>query len=283
MTGSRPAALARKRVCWCWTCSRMSYAGFDLSGQVALVTGGALGIGRALALGLAQAGAAVAVTDLPSMLAQAQDVCDEIRAAGGRAQAFALDVCRIDGIAPAFETVLAQMGRIDILVNNAGTGIRRAALEVSEADWDRILDLNLKGQFFCAQAAARLMIPRGGGRIVNVCSTHALIAVADGAPYIASKGGIASLTRSLALEWVRYGIHVNAIAPGPVSSDYRRRLDATLGRGEEDVRRDMQARVPLARRLEPQELVGAAVLLASPAASAMVGHILVVDGGQVIH
>lgn len=255
---------------------------FDLSGRVALVTGGAQGIGRALAIGLAQAGATVAVTDLPSMQAQAREACDEIRAAGGRAQAFALDVCDTAAIAPVFAAVEEQLGPLNILVNNAGTGIRRAALDVTEADWVRILDLNLKGQFFCAQAAARLMIPRGDGRIVNVCSTHALIAVADGAPYIASKGGVASLTRSLALEWVRHGIHVNAIAPGPVSSDYRLRLDAALGRSEDDVRRDMQARVPLARRLEPQELVGATVFLASPAASAMVGHVLVVDGGQVI-
>lgn len=258
------------------------YAGFDLSGQVGLVTGGAMGIGRALAVGLAQAGAALAVTDLPSRMAEAEEVCADIRRDGGRAEAFALDVCNIGGIAAVFQSVLERMGRIDILVNNAGTGIRRAALDVTEADWDRILDLNLKGQFFCAQAAARLMIRQGGGRIINVCSTHALIALADGSPYIASKGGVASLTRSLALEWVRYGIHVNAIAPGPVSSDYRLKLDAALGRSEEDVRRDMVARVPLARRLEPQELVGATVFLASPAASAMVGHILVVDGGQVI-
>jgi len=260
----------------------MIYPGFDLSGQVALVTGAASGIGRALAVGLAQSGATVAVTDLPSMEAQAQEVCDEIRAGGGRGHAFALDVCKTDDIVSAFQSVMERLGGLDILVNNAGTGIRRAALDVTEADWDRILDLNLKGQFFCAQAAAHLMIPRGGGRIINVCSTHALIAVADGAPYIASKGGIASLTRSLALEWIRHGIHVNAVAPGPVSSEYRLRLDAALGRSEEDVRCDMNRRVPLARRLEPQELVGATVFLASPAASAMVGHILVVDGGQVI-
>lgn len=260
----------------------MAYAGFNLSGQVAVVTGAALGIGRALAEGLARAGATVAVTDLAAMQPQAIATCEAIRAVGGNAEAFTLDVCDTAGLEAAFAAITGKLGRLDVLVNNAGTGIRRSALEVTEADWDRILDLNLKAQFFCAQAAARIMIPQGGGRIVNVCSTHALIALENGAPYIASKGGVASLTRSLALEWVRHGVHVNAIAPGPVSSDYRLRLDASLGRNAEEVQRDIQARVPLGRRLEPDELMGAAIFLASPAASAMVGHVLVVDGGQVI-
>lgn len=258
------------------------YQGFDLSGQVALVTGAALGIGQALARGLAQSGAVVAVTDLASQFEQAQTVCMQIRSEGGKAQAFAIDVCDTVAITRGFQSVVDALGRIDVLVNNAGTGIRKPALDVSESDWDRIVDLNLKGQFFCAQAAAQLMIPRGGGRIINVCSTHAMIAVENGAPYIASKGGVAALTRALALEWIRHGIHVNAIAPGPVSSDYRLQLDAALGRTPEDVRHDMQARVPLGRRLEPQELVGATVYLASQAASAMVGHVLVVDGGQLV-
>jgi 2-deoxy-D-gluconate 3-dehydrogenase len=260
----------------------MAYRGFDLSGQVVLVTGAAMGIGQALARGLAEAGATVAVTDLAAKLPQAEQLCEEIRRAGGRAQAFVIDVCDTAAIAAAFQAVVDALGPLRVLVNNAGTGIRKPAFEVEEADWDRIVDLNLKAQFFCAQAAARLMLAQGGGRIINVCSTHAMIAVENGSPYIASKGGVAALTRSLALEWIRHGIHVNAIAPGPVGSDYRLQLDAALGRTPEDVQRDMQARVPLGRRLDPQELVGATVYLASPAASAMVGHVLVVDGGQLV-
>ena len=127
------------------------------------------------------------------------------------------------------------------------------------------------------------MAARGGGRIINVASTHAFIAVPNGAPYIASKGGVASLTRSLALEWIKHGIHVNAIAPGPVNTPLMQQTDAEAGRTREDVRRDMANRVPLGRRLETREVVGAVIYLASPAASATAGHILVVDGGQTIH
>lgn len=261
----------------------MAYTGFDLSGRVVLMTGAAQGIGRALAVGMASAGATLALTDRPSMRRDLAAVQAIIEADGGRAACFELDVLDTPAIAPAMQQVLDQWGRLDVLVNNAGTGITRAALDVTEADWDRILDLNLKGQFFCAQAAARLMGHQGGGRIINIASTHALIALPNGSPYIASKGGVASLTRSLALEWVKLGVHVNAIAPGPVHTDYKARADQELGRTPEAIQEDMQRRVPLGRRLLPEELVGAAIYLASPASEAVVGHMLVVDGGQVIH
>jgi NAD(P)-dependent dehydrogenase (short-subunit alcohol dehydrogenase family) len=260
----------------------MNYRGFDLGGQVAVVTGAAQGIGRALAVGLAQAGAHVAVTDRAQMHGLSLQVCDEISASGGQATAFELDVTQTAVIADRLAQIQSRLGGLDILVNNAGTGISRAALDVSEADWDRILDLNLKSQFFCAQAAARLMAAQGRGRIINIASTHALIALPDGSPYIASKGGVASLTRSLALEWIRLGIRVNAIAPGPVHTAYKAQADLALGRTAESIRDDMQRRVPLGRRLQPEELVGAAIYLASDASRAVVGHILVVDGGQVI-
>ncbi len=258
-------------------------APFDLTGQVAVVTGGALGIGRALSEGLVNAGAAVAIIDLPQQQAQAQALCEQLEAAGGWARYYPLDVRQTSAIAGVFDTIRQDFGRLDILVNNAGTGYSGTALEVSEHDWDRILDLNLKALFFCAQAAARLMAANEGGSIINLCSTHALIALPGGAPYIASKGAVASLTRSLALEWIPLGVRVNAIAPGPVVTDYKRQADARLGRTEASIRQDMQARIPLGRRLQPEELVGASLLLASPAGRAMVGHILVVDGGQVIH
>jgi NAD(P)-dependent dehydrogenase (short-subunit alcohol dehydrogenase family) len=260
----------------------VNYRGFDLSGRVALVTGAAQGIGRALAAGLAQAGAHVAVTDRLQVHGLSQQLCDEITAAGGLATAFDLDVTDTPAIPAVMASIRASLGGLDILVNNAGTGISRAALEVSEADWDRILDLNLKSQFFCAQAAARLMAEQGHGQIINIASTHALIALPDGSPYIASKGGVASLTRSLALEWIKLGIRVNAIAPGPVHTAYKAQADLALGRTPESIQADMQRRVPLGRRLQPEELVGAAIYLASEASRAVVGHVLVVDGGQVI-
>lgn len=256
---------------------------FDLSGQVAVVTGGALGIGQALSEGLVSAGAAVAVIDLPTRHQEAQSLCQRLETAGGWARFYPLDVCHTASIAGVFDTIHHDFGRFDILVNNAGTGYSGDALDVTPQDWDRIQDVNLKAVFFCAQAAARLMVAQGGGTIINMCSTHALIALPGGAPYIASKGGVASLTRSLALEWIRLGVRVNAIAPGPVDTDYKRQADLRLGRTEDSIHQDMQARIPLGRRLQPEELVGAALLLASTAGQAMVGHVLVVDGGQVIH
>lgn len=261
----------------------MAYEGFNLQGKVALVTGSARGIGKGVALGLAQAGASVAVLDRPEMIEQARGTQQEIAALGRESRAYALDVTNTPGIQPLFDQVIKDFGRLDILVNCAGTGLTKTVMEVTEQDWDLILDLNLKGTFFCAQAAARHMAAHGGGKIVNIASTHAFAAVRYGAPYIASKGGVVSLTRSLGLELIKHGINVNAIAPGPVNTPMMRQFDAQAGITPEDIQRDMAVRVPLARRLEITELVGAAIYLASPAGSAMVGHTLVVDGGQTIH
>ena len=191
-------------------------AALPLQGKVAVVTGGALGIGRALAIGLAEAGAALAGVDRPAAHARALEVEALIRASGGACGIYDLDVTDTPSIAPTFERIANELGALDILVNNAGTGIACPALELTEADWDRILALNLKATFFCAQAAARRMATAGRGHIVNIASTHALIALPDGALYIASKGGVASLTRSLALEWIGLGIHVNAGAEAAI-------------------------------------------------------------------
>ena len=150
---------------------------FDLSGQVAIVTGGALGIGQALTEGLVRAGAAVAVIDLPAQQDRAHALCERLESSGGWAHYYPLDVCHTSAIADVFNTIQQDFGRLDILVNNAGTGYSGAALDVTEEDWDRIQSVNLKVVFFCAQAAARLMVEQGGGNIINLCSTHALIAL----------------------------------------------------------------------------------------------------------
>jgi 2-deoxy-D-gluconate 3-dehydrogenase len=255
---------------------------FRLDGKVALVTGAARGIGAAIARGLAEAGGHVALIDLPAMSAEATALAEEIRSTGGAARYYAFDVTDIAGIAPLVERVADDFGSLDILVNNAGTNVRKAALDITPADWDEVLTLNLKSYFFFAQAAARRMIAAGGGRIVMNSSSHAVIATANNAPYVASKGGVSALTRELAFEWIRHGVAVNAFAAGPVTTPRMEESDRSSGRTADDIRNDMERRVPLGRRLAAAELVPTVLLLASPAGSALVGEVIVVDGGQTI-
>ena len=254
----------------------MVYAGLSLEGKVALVTGSARGIGAALAVGLAEAGADVAVSDIPSNRAGMNEARQRIEALGRRSLVCDLDVLDLDQIHSAVGQAASDLGGLDILVNNAGIRRRSPALEVTEEDWDAVIDTNLKGTFFCSQAAARVMIPRGGGRIINVASQLAVVAGENRAAYCSSKGGVASLTQVLALEWLRYGITVNAIGPGPTETPGLLEADT---RDADELQADLTVNMPLGRRMRPEELVGAAVYLASPSASATTGHLLIVDGG----
>lgn len=254
----------------------MPFAGLSLDGMVALVTGSARGIGEALAVGLAEAGANIAVSDLPERSTEMAAVQHRIQALGRQARCYALNVLDVNQIESVIQEVSQDFGRIDLLVNNAGIRRRAPALEVTEADWDAVIDTNLKGAFFCAQAAARRMIDQGGGRIINVASQLAVVAAKDRAAYCASKGGLANLTRVLALEWMQYGITVNAIGPGPTETPGLIEADR---RTSEELALDLDAHMPLGRRMKPEELVGAAVYLASPSAGATTGHLLIVDGG----
>ena len=254
----------------------MPYPGLNLAGMTALVTGSGRGIGSALAYGLAQAGANLAVSDVPEQLPGAQETVERIQAEGVASRAYPLDVLDLPHIRQTISAVVRDFGRLDILVNNAGIRRRAPALEVTEADWDAVLDTNLKGAFFCAQAAARPMIDQGGGRIINISSQLALVAGENRAAYCASKAGLANLTRVLALEWIKYGITVNAIGPGPTETPGLLEADT---RTAAQLAADLQANMPLGRRMSPQELVGAAIYLASPSAAATTGHLLIVDGG----
>ena len=257
----------------------MPYAGLSLDGMTALVTGSGRGIGRALAVGLAQAGANVAVSDMPGEMVGAEETIAMIRSEGVESAAYVLDVLDLSNIRDTVSRVAQDFGRLDILVNNAGIRRRQPALEVTEENWDAVIDTNLKGPFFCAQAAAKPMIEQGFGRIINISSQLAIVAGENRAAYCASKAGLANLTRVLALEWLKYGITVNAIGPGPTETPGLLMADT---RTDEELAADLRAHMPLGRRMSAEELVGAAIYLASPSAGATTGQLLVVDGGWTI-
>jgi 2-deoxy-D-gluconate 3-dehydrogenase len=243
--------------------------------KVALVTGAGSGLGQAISNGLAQAGADVALTELPGKEAGAALTVGQVESAGRKSAAWVLDVTRTANIAEVVDGVLARFGRIDILINNAGMNNPRPALEVTEEEWDRILDTNLKGAFFMAQAVARrALLPQGGGKIVNVASQHGLVGFHLRAAYCSSKAGLVNLTRVLALEWAPYRINVNAIGPTFIETALTR---STF---EDPVFRDqVLARIPLGLFGKPEDVVGAVVFLASQAADLVTGHTLLIDGG----
>ncbi len=250
----------------------MNTPDFRLDGKVALVTGASRGIGRGLARALAGAGAAVAVTARNE--AALGDVAAEIRAGGGIAMPVPLDVRDADAIEPSFTRVRDELGSLDVLVNNAGLGANHPAEDVTEADWDEMMDVNLKGLFFCCRAAGRIMLEQGSGRIVNMSSQAGVVGIRDHAVYSASKGGVNLLTKVLALEWSSRGITVNAVAPTFIyTPGTAERLD------QPDYLEAVLARIPIDRVGTIDDVAAAVIYLASPAGAMVTGHVLVVDGG----
>ena len=250
------------------------YPSFRLDGQTALVTGAARGLGRAISLALADAGADVALG--LRVRSDAEDLAAEIEAMGRRALRVQMDLLELEQIGTAVEEVRASFGRIDVLVNNAGIGPEEAAAEDwTEADFDATFGLNVKGLFFASQAVARLMIEQGGGRIVNMSSQAGLIALPGEAIYCASKAAVSHLTKCHAVEWGRHGINVNAVAP-----TFIRTPGTAPALADPAFKADVEERIAALHRIgEPVDVAGAVVYLASPAASLVTGTTLVVDGG----
>jgi len=248
---------------------------FSMRDKVVVITGASRGIGQGLARYFAEQGARVVA--LARDAAGLEALAGEIRAAGGQCLARALDVRDVAAVRAVFDAIAAELGGIDVLVNNAGMGHPVPALEVTEADWDEMMSLNLKGTFFCAQAAARHMLARGRGRIVNISSQAAVIAIDGESVYCASKGGVNQLTKSLALEWSRGGVTVNAVGPTFTETPgTRERLD------DPAFRAGVLANIPRGRIGTIEDIATAVQYLAADSSDLVNGAFLLVDGGWTI-
>ncbi|WP_420143934.1 2-dehydro-3-deoxy-D-gluconate 5-dehydrogenase KduD [Sphingobium sp.] len=243
---------------------------FDLSGRRAIVTGANTGIGQAIALSLATAGADIAAVGRTP----AQETVEQVRALGRRAEIISADLSSIEPVQRIVDETVEKLGGLDILINNAGIIRRADSVDFTEEDWDAVIDTNLKTSFFLCQAAGRHMIAQGGGRIVNIASLLSFQGGIRVPSYTASKSGIAGLTRLLANEWAAKGVNVNAIAPGYIATNNTAALQA-----DETRNRQIQERIPAGRWGQPSDIGGAAVFLSSGAAQYIHGHILAVDGG----
>jgi NAD(P)-dependent dehydrogenase (short-subunit alcohol dehydrogenase family) len=248
---------------------------FNVKGRKALVTGAGRGIGKVLALALAEAGCDVALLGLHRE--NLEEVAAEINKLGVRNLVFEADISRKSDVDRAFTMTATEFGRLDICVNNAGISMQKPVEEMPEKDWDRMMDINLKGVFLCSQAAARLMLPRQSGSIINIgsISSRTVNVPQKQAVYNTSKAGVVMLSRSMALEWAPHGVRVNSISPGYMKTEMTLSSMSQLFPAWESL-------TPMGRLGEPEELRGALIFLASDASAYMTGHDLVVDGGYTV-
>ena len=246
---------------------------FRLDGKVALITGGGQGLGKTMATALAQVGADVVLAG--RTLARCDEAASAIAGSTGRRSVgVQCDVTVASDVERMFEKVEADFGRVDILINNAGNNIRGSVDQLTEHDWDSVLDTNLKGTFLCSRLAGPKMVKRGWGRIINLGSILSVIALPGRAPYASAKAGVLNLSKVLALEWAGSGVTVNAICPGPFGTEMNRSLLDDPVKYQEFVKQ-----IPMGRWGELEELEGAVVFLASDASSFMTGSALFIDGG----
>jgi len=251
----------------------MSASGLRLRGKVAIITGAGSGIGRATALLFAEEGAKVVICDIAESGAE---VCKEITEKGGEAMFIRSDVSKVEDVAYLIKKTIEGYGRLDVLINNAGIPSHGTVLDIAVAEWDRVLDVNLKGAFLCSKYAIPEMIKGGGGVIVNVASVLGLVGGKGEVAYCTSKGGLIALTKALALDFAEYKIRVNCICPGSVETPMRQRI---MAQKTPEERRAAELKIPIKRVAKPEEIARAILFLASEESSYITGSVLVVDGG----
>lgn len=250
----------------------MDYPSFDISGKTAVVTGASKGIGFGVAKALAHAGVKIAAAARSKELLD--ELVGEIRSEGGEAKAYVLDVRDVPSIAGVYTKIRKDFGGVDIAVNNAGMGAPVPAVEITEDYWNTMMSLNMRGLFFCCQAAGKIMLEQGQGRIINMSSQAAVVGIPEESVYCASKAGVNMLTKVLALEWSSRGITVNAVGPTFIKTPgTAERLD------DPDFRAAILSKLPIGRVGEISDVAGTVLYLASPAASMVTGSFLLVDGG----
>jgi NAD(P)-dependent dehydrogenase (short-subunit alcohol dehydrogenase family) len=249
---------------------------FSVKGKVAIVTGASRGMGKVMSLTLAEAGADVVVAARTLMKLEA--LSEQIRSLNRNCLVYQIDITEFDNIELMVKKTIDEFGKIDILVNNAGMNIRKTAIDLTQSEWDKVLNTNLKAYFFCAQAVAREMAKRNGGKIINIASLRSIIAPPMAPAYTASKGGVSQLTKALAVEWAKYNIRVNAIAPGYIETE----LTAHFKEKEIDIYESIRDRTALKRWGLPEDIVGTLIYLASDASEYMTGQTLYIDGGYLL-
>ena len=252
--------------------SKFQYRGFDLSDRVAIITGGGTGIGKAIALGMAEAGADLVL--MGRRVKPLNEVAKETRGMGRKVICLPVDVRDVSNVRKCVKAVVKEFGKIDILVNNAAIAIHEPLEDATKKTWDQTMDVNLKGAFFCAHAVGKVMIQQKRGKIINILSNCSFVAEAGIGIYCAAKGGLLMITRCLATEWGKYGINVNGIGPAFI----RTPMNEPLIEDKHFVEWSSN-RIPFHRMGKPDEMVGAAIYLASDAASFVNGAVLMVDGG----